>query len=320
MADTETTPQEATVAPLTDVEALAAAISSAPPGTPLSETALDSVLRSSPLKPIGLRPPIFDYIRQMWDRRYFALELSRAREASDHAESRLGKAWSILNPLLNVAVYFLIFGVILKAHRSIPNYLAYLVIGVFFFTYTQKSIQAGAGSIVNNMALVRALHFPRALLPVSMVVEELLSLGWALGVCIVVVLATGEGISPAWLLLIPALLLQSSFNLGAAFVMARMTERVRDVSQLLPFLLRTWLYLSGVVFPLGTFVKDVPPFIGFLLTFNPGAVFVELARDALLTSYSVQPIIWVYGLFWAVFGLVAGFIYFWKAEERYGRG
>ena len=99
-----------------------------------------------------------------------------------------------------------------------------------------------------------------------------------------------------------------------------MTERVRDLNQLLPFLLRTWLYLSGVVFSIQNLAADAPPWIAFLLRFNPGAVYIELARDALLTSYSTPPITWVYGVFWAVLMLVVGFVYFWKAEEKYGRG
>jgi teichoic acid transport system permease protein len=60
--------------------------------------------------------------------------------------------------------------------------------------------------------------------------------------------------------------------------------------------------------------------VGFLASFNPAAVFIELARDCLLTSYSVPAITWVYAVFWAVVTLVGGFIYFWKAEARYGRG
>jgi len=272
------------------------------------------------LRPIGVRPSIPQYLRQIWQRRHFVVELSRAREQSANAESRLGQLWQILNPILNIAVYFLIFGVLFQARRTVPNYIAWLVVGVFIFTYTQASVLGGARSISRNLGLVRALHFPRALMPLSVVIEELFSLATALVICFIIVLITGEGITFAWLLLIPALLLQTMFNLGLAFILARITERVSDVNQLLPFLLRTWLYASGVVFPISGFVAEHPGAISFLLTFNPGTVYVELARDALLSSYSTPPITWAYGVFWAVFTLVIGFIYFWKAEERYGRG
>lgn len=293
--------------------------------TPHTEVVLTSVesadlAQQFGLKSIGLRPPIPAYLRSIWARRYFVIELSRAREQSTNAESRLGQFWQVLNPLLNIAVYFLVFGVLFQARATVPNYISFLVIGVFIFTYTQQAVLGGARSIANNLGLVRALHFPRALLPLSVVIEEFFTLATALLICIVIVLVTGEGISFSWLLLIPALLLQTMFNLGLAFILARMTERVRDVAQLLPFLLRTWLYLSGVVFPIQTIVEEQAGWIGFLLSFNPAAVYIELARDALLTSYSAPPITWVYAVFWGFVTLGFGFMYFWKAEEKYGRG
>lgn len=272
------------------------------------------------LKPMGVRPSIPVYVRQCWDRRHFVVELSKAREQSENSESRLGQAWRLLNPLLNSAVYFLVFGVIFKGRGTVSNYIAFLVIGVFFFTYTQQAVLGGSRSIVANMTLVRALNFPRALLPISVVVEEFYTLIPAIIVSVVIVLLTHEGISGWWLMLIPALMLQTLFNLGLAMILARMTERVRDVQKLLPFVMRTWLYLSGVVFPIGKLASEHAPWVGFLASFNPAAVYIELARDCLLTSYSVPPITWAYGVFWALITFIGGFIYFWKAEERYGRG
>ncbi len=280
----------------------------------------EALAKEHGLRPIGLRPPIPDYLRQMWARRFFVIELSRAREQSTNADSRLGQFWQVLNPLLNIAVYFLVFGVLFKANRTVPDYISFLVIGVFVFTYTQQTVLGGSKSIANNLGLVRALHFPRALMPLSVVIEEFFTLATAMTVCILIVLLNHEGITFAWLLLPVALALQTMFNLGLAFIVARMTERVRDVGQLLPFLLRTWLYLSGVVFPIQPFAQEHPGILGFLVSFNPGAVFIELARDALLSSYSTPPITWVYAVFWAVITLTVGFVYFWKAEEKYGRG
>lgn len=286
----------------------------------LSSDQASSLAREYQLKPMGVRPSIPAYIRQCWDRRHFVVELSKAREQSENSESRLGQAWRLLNPLLNSAVYFLVFGVIFKGRGTVPNYIAFLVIGVFFFTYTQQAVLGGSRSIVANMTLVRALNFPRALLPISVVVEEFYTLIPAIIVSVVIVLATHEGVSIWWLALIPALALQTMFNLGLAMILARMTERVRDVQKLLPFLMRTWLYLSGVVFPIGKLAHEHAPWVGFLASFNPAAVFIELARDCLLQTYSVPAITWVYAVFWAVLTLTGGFIYFWKAEARYGRG
>jgi teichoic acid transport system permease protein len=272
------------------------------------------------LRPIGLRPPIPEYLRQIWRRRFFVLELSRAREQAENAESRLGQFWQVLNPLLNVAVYYLIFGVLLDSKRSIPNYIAFLVIGVFVFGYTQKAMLDGARSITSNLGIVRALHFPRAMLPLSVVVQELFTLGTSLLICVAVVLLTGEGISWTWILIVPAVALQTMFGLGLALTFARITERVSDVAQLLPFLARTWLYLSGVVFSLDTFAGDHHGWVKVVLYSNPGAIYVELVRDCLMGGQPAPLLTWIGGLAWAIVGVTFGFVYFWKAEERYGRG
>jgi teichoic acid transport system permease protein len=273
------------------------------------------------LQLIGLRPPFLLYLRRIWHRRYFIIELSRAREQSANAESRLGQIWQVLNPLLNAAVYFLIFGVLLNTRSNIHDYIAWLVIGIFLFGYTQSAMLNGARSVSGNLGIVRALHFPRAMLPISVVVEELFTLGTAMIICAIIVVLTGAGISVWWLVLIPSVALQTMFAVGLALTFARITERVRDVAQLLPFLARTWLYLSGVVFSLQNFAHQHAPWVKVVLFTNPGAVYVELGRGALLhSSNPIEWYTWVAAVAWAIIGMAFGFVYFWRAEARYGRG
>lgn len=272
------------------------------------------------LKAIGLRPPIPVYLREIWARRHFVLELSSAREQSNNAESRLGRFWQILNPLLNVGVYFLVFGVLLNGARATQHYISWLIIGVFIFSYSQNSVLDGAKSISSNLGLVRALSFPRALLPISVVVQEFFTLGTSLLVCAVaVIVQTGRGPNWSWLLVVPAVLLQSMFGLGLAFVFARITERVRDVAQLLPFALRTWMYLSGVMIDFTHYTRHTHA-IRVLMELNPGAVYPQLVRSALLSSVHVPLVVWLSGFLWAVLMVLFGFTYFWRAEARYGRG
>ena len=115
------------------------------------------------------------------------------------------------------------------------NYVAFLVVGVFVFTYTQRAVLSGSRSIAANLGLVRALHFPRATLPLASTVMELQQLLVAMVVLGAIVLGTGEPLTPSWLLVVPALALQTVFNSGLALALARVTSRVRDLEQLLPF-------------------------------------------------------------------------------------
>jgi ABC-2 type transporter len=167
-------------------------------------------------------------------------------------------ARAVLTPLLNSAVYYLIFGVLFKANRGITNYTAYLVTGVFIFAFTEQSIVVGSTVMRANMALIRALHFPRACLPLAYVLVEFQQLMLSMLVLFAIVLGTGEPLTWYWLLLVPTLVLQATFNVGAALVMARLGAGAQDISQLVPFLLRVWRYFCGVMYSIASLPAELP--------------------------------------------------------------
>lgn len=271
----------------------------------------------------GARPGLPEYVRQLWGRRHFIAAYARARLMAMYTKARLGQVWQVLTPLLNAAVYYLIFGLLLGTRRGIEKYPAFLITGVFIFTFTQQSVMAGTRSIADNLGLIRALHFPRACLPIAFTLIQLQQLLVSMVVLLVVVLLTGEVPAWSWLLVVPALVLQSVFNTGLALVMARVGSKVRDMTQLMPFIMRTWLYTSGVFYSIDHVVKDVPYAVGLVLDVNPAAVFINLMRFALMDSVdsaSLPPHVWAVAAGWALLMGVAGFVYFWKAEESYGRG
>ena len=111
------------------------------------------------LRPSSARPTLASYLRKVWERRHFIVAYATARNVSMYTEARLGQLWQVLTPLLNSAVYYLIFGILFKANRGISNYTAYLVIGVFIFAFTERSIVVGSTVIRSNITLIRALHF-----------------------------------------------------------------------------------------------------------------------------------------------------------------
>jgi teichoic acid transport system permease protein len=92
----------------------------------------------------------------------------------------------------------------------------------------------------------------------------------------VIVLATGEPLTWYWLLTIPALLLQTVFNIGVGLFVARIGSQLNDFSQLLPFLMRTWLYLSGVLYSIPTLGFHKHQWIIVVLELNPAALYITL--------------------------------------------
>lgn len=273
----------------------------------------------------GARPSLKEYVRQLWGRRHFILAFSQAKLTAQYSQAKLGQLWQVATPLLNALVYFLIFGLILDAGRGMEKdvYIPFLVTGVFVFTFTQSSAMAGVRAIAGNLGLVRALHFPRASLPVSFALQQLQQLLASMIVLFLVVVGFGSYPSLSWLLVLPVLVLQFLFNTGLALVVARMGAKTPDLAQLMPFIMRTWMYASGVMFSTPIMLKDKPDWIADVLQWNPAAVYMDLMRFALIDGYgseNLPPHVWAVALGWAVVLAVGGFVYFWKAEERYGRG
>ncbi len=194
------------------------------------------------LQRAGARLPIDEYTRRLWHRRWFVAAYATASKAVGYQGSFLGQAWQLLTPLLNILVYYLIFGLLLHTNRGIPNFIAFLSVGVFVFSFCTTSLVPGARSITGNLGLVRALQFPRAVLPVSTTLVALLQLLYSLVVLIPILLLSGEPLTWRWLELVPVFALQSLFCLGLAFFVARIGARIPDTTQILPFVSRVWMY------------------------------------------------------------------------------
>ncbi|MFE3994240.1 ABC transporter permease [Streptomyces goshikiensis] len=273
----------------------------------------------------GARPRLGEYVRQLWGRRHFIMAFSRAKLVSQYSQAKLGQIWQVATPLLNALVYYLIFGLILNAGRGMEKgvYIPFLVMGIFVFTFTQNSLMAGVRAIPGNLGLVRALHFPRASLPISFSMQQLQQLLYSMIVVFAVAIAFGNYPNPAWLLVVPTLALQFVFNTGLALAMARAGAKTPDLAQLMPFITRTWMYASGVMFSISTMLKGKPGWITDVLQWNPAAIYMDLVRFALIDDYGAKnlpPHVWFFAVGWAVVIGIGGFVYFWKAEERYGRG
>jgi teichoic acid transport system permease protein len=324
-------------------------------GRPPGEGSLAELAAQYGLRPSSARPGLVDYMRLVWQRRHFITAYATARNVSMYTEARLGQLWQVLTPLLNSAVYYLIFGILFEQNRGIEHYIAYLVTGVFFFAFTERSIVVGSTVMRANLPLIRALHFPRACLPLAYVMVEFQQLLLSLLVVFAVVLAEGEPITWYWLLLAPALILQGIFNIGAAMLMARLGAGAQDFSQLIPFLTRVWRYFCGVMYSVTSLPSyaTLPTIAKDLISLNPAAIYISLARYAIMATqrtnapgskpysafecakFNAEKIpelqaychattttgqLWLAGLGWAVATLIVGVLFFWQAETKYGRG
>lgn len=297
----------------------------APPPATAQAVTPEALAAAHGLTLSGARPSLPRYVAQLWERRHFVTAYATARMQATYSAARLGQVWHLATPLLNAAVYYFIFGVIMNAGNRVADYIPFLITGVFVWDFIGSSINAGTRAVHSNLGLVRALHFPRAALPLSTVIQLFQQLLVTMGALVILLLAFGQMPAPSWLLVVPVLLLAAVFCAGCAMAMARIGSKNPDVSQLMPFILRTWMYSSGVMWSIESTLKSdhLPHWVTTALQLNPAAVYIDLMRFALIDSFaahSLPPHVWLTAVGWALIAGIGGFVFFWKAEEEYGRG
>lgn len=263
------------------------------------------------------RPPFRRYMKDVWQARNFIWTLAKTRTYARNENTYLGQVWSILTPLLYAAVYFLIFGVVLDTRDGIDNFVGFLVAGLFVYQFCSSALSQGAVAVVRNLSMIRSLRFPRAALPISVVITELLTLLPAIVVMFGIVWITGETPQWQWLLTLPTFALITLFNVGVALFTARLVSQYRDVKNLIPFVVQLLRYLSGLFFSIAAYTAAYPA-LGLVMQYQPYALSLDLVRGNLLAEASATLPEVLVMCAWAVVALVGGTIYFWRREGKYG--
>lgn len=281
-----------------------------------TERVSKKAMRRAGLTNVGEQQYVEDYLKDVWDRREFAVAVPLNQLRAQHMNTLLGNLWHVINPLMTMGIYYLLFSVILHTSRGTPNFLAFLAIGIFTFHYTQRSVSSGSAAVYSNAGLIRAIYFPRAILPVQSVIFQTLSFVPAIFTMLVVTTLNGVFPRPTWLLLIPLFAVQGLFNLGATFIVSRIGDTYRDFTQVLPYFFRVLIYMSGAMYSVKRFISSA--LMQRVFELNPMYSFISLARGAVLgLPVTIGMFISVIG--WTVLLLVAGFVYFRAGEHAYGR-
>ncbi|WP_068261139.1 ABC transporter permease [Janibacter limosus] len=286
----------------------------------LSTDEARALARRHGLRSLNERPPLPQYVADLWRRRPFLWTLSSAESYAKNEANHLGQLWAVLNPAILIGSYYLIFGLLLSTRGGIDNFIGFLSIGVVMFGFTSAVVTRGARAITGRIGLVRSLHFPRAILPMSVTLTEFLASVPAFALLFVLMLATGERPDWEWLLFPVAVILQAVALLGLAFIAARLVNASEDMANLIPVVIRLLRYVSGVFFPVAHYVESAPQLVQAVLTLQPFALMLTVVRQSLLNSEPVVLSDWLIMTGWAVGLAVVGLVVFWQAETRYGRG
>jgi lipopolysaccharide transport system permease protein len=229
-----------------------------------------------------------------------------------YTQTVLGAAWAILQPVLTMVVFSLIFGVFARLPSEGYPYPIYVYAAVLPWNFFAAAIGTASGSVVGSAHIVSKVYFPRLIIPMSSIGAPLLDLCIATSILLLMMLWYGVG----WtrhLLIAPALVIAITFAaLGLGTLLAALTVRYRDFRFVIPFLLQFWMYATPVAYS----PQLVPGRWQWLLHLNPMAGLVNASRSIFLG----KPFDWLaiaFSLAGATLLFVVGIAYFERVERRF---
>jgi ABC-2 type transport system permease protein len=214
--------------------------------SPKGVTVLEVAVHTS--EPLRLHP--IRRIRELWGVREILGNLIRKEVKVKYTSSVLGALWSLLNPVLYLAVFSLVFAVVLP--NKIPNFPVYLLSGILAWNFFSNSLGLASRSVVDNANLVTKVYFPREILPLASVGAASVDFGLQSVVLLVFMAAIRYPFLGANLLLLPlALLALYAFTVAMSLWVAALNVRYRDTQHLLNIGLTLWFWLTPIVYPSG---------------------------------------------------------------------
>jgi lipopolysaccharide transport system permease protein len=242
--------------------------------------------------------------------RYLFTQLVSRELRRKYKGSRLGILWYLINPLVLMGAYTLMFGYVLKV-QAIPDFPVFVMIGIVVWTFFQQSLLAAAESLIDQGSLVRKARFPRESIPAASVAVQLITFMAILVLLVPLSLALRGSLAPALLLLPVLIVALLGFVLGCALIVAVLHAYYRDVAPILTAALLPWFFLTPIfLVPSRLAFVEQHPLIGTLLDWiNPIAPFVEGARSILFYGRAPWGQLLYAGLAAAV-ALVAGMALF----------
>lgn len=259
-------------------------------------------------------PPLVPYFRELWARREFAAEMSRATLRGANVTTFFGQAWLILNPLLLAGVYYLLVTIIRGRHD--PELFTHLTLALFAFTMVQTASSTGATSVTGSGRLLINTAFPRLLIPLSAVRTAFWRFLPTIPVYLVFHALFGLSWHPRMLVSLYFLLMMVVFSMGLAALFATCQVYFRDTSSFLPYFLRLWMYLSPVLW-MPEMLDRMSRELRFVVEFNP--MYPMLTGYANLLQGEIFPPVWMWiaAAGWAVGAVIIGFLFFISREREF---
>jgi homopolymeric O-antigen transport system permease protein len=252
-------------------------------------------------------------VRNLWPYRELAFFLTWRDIKVRYRQSVLGAAWAIIQPVLMMVVFSVVFGHYAKLPSNGLPYPVFTFAALVPFTYFTSALSGGASSLLSNSNLVSKVYFPRLLIPISATIGPLVDFFIAMVVLAIMIAAYGASPSIGLVTLPALMVLAFATALGAGTLLAAMNVRYRDFQYVVPFLVQILLYATPVAYSAELVPKSAQNFLGL----NPMATVVAGFRWGLLGTAPPSLLMVSLSVIVAVVFIIAGLLYFQRVEKTF---
>lgn len=231
-----------------------------------------------------------------------------------YRRSILGLLWTVLNPLLMMAVLSVVFSYFFS--RDVENFPVYLLCGQVIFNFFNESTSIAMGSIVHSGELIKKVYVPKYLFPITKVMSSGVNLLASMLALVIVMVVTRSRVTPTILLAVLPLLYVLLFSTGVSLFLSAAAVSFRDLMHLYSVLTTAWMYLTPVIYPM-TILDAAPAWVRFVVNINPLTAFIKIFRAVVLDGVTPPAILHVQSLIWCAVALLIGSLVFRKSQDSF---
>ncbi|HSD97205.1 MAG TPA: ABC transporter permease [Sulfuricaulis sp.] len=227
-----------------------------------------------------------------------------------YAQTILGFTWALLNPLLQIVVFGVIFGKVAKLPTDGIPYVLFSTVAIIPWTYMSEALTHSSQSLVGNQSMLGKVYFPRVIYPLTPVLAKLVDFSISLTLALAVMVY--YSVTPTWnLLLLPLfIILMMCIPAGLGMWLSALAIRFRDVKFAMAFVIRMLIYTAPILYT----ASSIPDQYRLIYSFNPFVAVIEGFRACLLGT----PIVWQFiipGAVTSILLLASGAMYFRRMER-----
>lgn len=248
----------------------------------------------------------------LYSRYDFLLKQLVSREFNKkYKRSVLGVTWSFFNPLLTMAVQYIVFSTLF--HSNIPNYPVYLLTGVVFMQFYTTAVSTGMNAITGNASLIKKVYMPKYIYPLSRIIASLINFLISLIPLLLVILITQTPIRSSMLLLVFDILCMLGFVAGMVMLMTTAMTFFQDTQFIWSVLSVMWTYLTPIFYPETIIPAKLMP----IYHMNPMYQYIKFARTCIMEGVSPEPISYLWCVLSSAIVLLLGVTVFKKCQSKF---